>query len=137
MTMLLCEEQYWKHVLEMKRKGTFTTEELEAESRKPRPINQEKYRQSIKSGFRKTGLYPVDPEEPLQELPNLESLNINMDATTEVQKCLIEQLSSYKYNPPANKHPGRPKKADKMAPNVTYTCRPQQVDTILYYGRYW
>jgi hypothetical protein len=113
MTRLLCDESVWH-------------------SKRSRPIDQEKYKASIISGFRATGLYPVDVQQPLSKLPNMDQA-----AESIIQRQLLDKLNQIRHNPPSNKHPGRPKKNEKLPAGASYTCRPVPVGSIFQICSVW
>jgi hypothetical protein len=80
---------------------------------------------AIRSGFESCGLYPFNPERGLSKLPK-----DNREVESNVQKQLLEKLSSMRYNQPANKHAKRPSKKDKLPAGASYTCLPGMVGVV-------
>jgi len=113
MTRLLVEKKYWDAT----------------DKNIGKPIDQTKYREAIISGFRKTGLYPVDIQQPLTMLPNLE---IDMDVATPIQIQMLKKLDTMRHNPPTNKHPGRPKRDEMLPAGESHTANPEQVGRHLF-----
>ncbi len=116
MTRLLVEKKYWEEPHDWE------------DPHDNRPIDQTKYREAIISGFRKTGLHPVDMQQPLSQLPNLE---IDMDVATPIQIQLLNKLDQLRHNPPANKHPGRPKKDQQFPAGESHTFNPGQGSDVV------
>jgi hypothetical protein len=81
------------------------------------------YGPTIRSGFKTTGLYLFSMEKALSKLP--EEVE-ERDVESEVQRTLLQTLSSMRYNAPANKAAARPKRNERLPPGASYTCGPEK-----------
>jgi hypothetical protein len=75
------------------------------------------YSDAICSGFQTCGLYPLCLEKALAKLPQDER-----EVESDMQRQLLKQLSSMRYNQPTTTHANRPKKKEKLPPGASYTC---------------
>ena len=74
------------------------------------------YTNSIISGFRTTGLFPLCPEHVLQKLPSQDG-----DVVSSVQRQLLNKLSELRYGP-GNTPAPRPRQKDRLPAGAAYTC---------------
>lgn len=114
----------WRKVLgawkeECEGAGTnYATVPKQAFPRILRKLLKKDYSKAIISGFECTGLFPLNPARALSKLP-VEDREVE----THVQQQLLDKLSAMRYNPGPNTHAQRPKKADKLPPGASYTCK--------------
>lgn len=77
------------------------------------------FSQAIISGFECCGFCPVDVNRVLARLPSE-----NPEATTDVQRHLLDQLQKMRYGNTPTVRAGRPKKTSKLPAGASYTCTP-------------
>jgi hypothetical protein len=90
-----------------------------------RELMDKDYSEAIKSGFECCGLHPLSQERALAKLPAE-----NRDVVSNVQKQLIQQLSSMRYQQVSTTHANRPKKKEKLPAGAAYTCVGDREGTV-------
>jgi hypothetical protein len=82
-------------------------------------LMEKDYSESIRSGFKTTGLFPLSVEKALSKLPAEDR-----EVESEITQKFIDKLSSMRYDQPPTKRASRPKKKDKLPAGASYTCLP-------------
>ncbi len=85
----------------------------------PHLLTTKEYGPATHSGSKVTSLYPFSMEKDLSKLPEeVEQRSVE----SEVQRTLLQTLSTMHYNAPAIKAAAWPKRNEQLPPGASYTC---------------